>query len=132
MSRVKVPRTYPGEDTNSIRRSIESLQGFSLEIDTIRKTESYQVSSEDDIVLADATSGNITITLPAIDDAQRKSYYVKKIDSSTNTVTVAGITGETIEGNANIVLGSQYNFVHLIPEKEPNADTPVKLWWYMR
>ena len=62
-------------------------------------------------VLVDATSGNLTITLPAAADADERRYYIKKIDASGNTVTVEGNGAETIDDAANYVLTVQYQSV---------------------
>ena len=44
-------------------------------------------------VLCDATSGNITITLPTASTATRRTYVIKKIDSSGNTVAFTTADG---------------------------------------
>lgn len=49
--------------------------------------------------LCDATSGDITATLPAVGSG-RNAYAIKRIDSSSNTVTIAG----TIDGDTNFPL----------------------------
>ena len=62
----------------------------------------------DYIILADATGGNITVTLPDADAVNSgKAYIVKKIDSSSNTVTISG--NVNIDGSATKVLSSQYD-----------------------
>jgi hypothetical protein len=59
-------------------------------------------------VLVDATSGNLTVTLPLAADASDRRYTVKKIDVSANTVTIDGDGAETIDGSATQVLTTQY------------------------
>lgn len=54
-----------------------------------------------------ATSGNITATLPAAADGQR--YTFVKTDSSVNTVTIDGNGSETINGSLTQVLSAQYD-----------------------
>jgi len=68
----------------------------------------------------DATSGNITITLPAASTAFGNSigikYVFKRIDNSANTVTIqrAGTPGtDTIDGAASFVLNTQYEVKRL-------------------
>lgn len=73
------------------------------------KTANY-TASDKDYVLADATSGIITITLPTA--AANLMVGVKKVDSSANEVTVTG--GGTIDGAASKVIGTQYDGVTLI------------------
>jgi hypothetical protein len=47
-------------------------------------------SSSETVILANATSNNIAITLPPAADYEDESFVVKKIDASSNTVTVSG------------------------------------------
>ena len=42
----------------------------------------------------DASAGNITLTLPASVPSIGFAYYIMKVDSSNNTVTVRPQTGE--------------------------------------
>lgn len=59
-------------------------------------------------VLADATSGNITINLPTAASASGRVYVIKKTDSSANTVTIDGSGAETIDGATTNVISTQY------------------------
>jgi len=61
-------------------------------------------------VLVDATSGNITITLPAAASSSNVIFIIKKIDASANTVTIDANASETIDGNTTEVLASQTEF----------------------
>ena len=70
-------------------------------------TSNYPASSVDFGIMANAISGNITVTLPpALKTGQVLS--IKKIDSSTNTVTIIPSGSETIEGSSSIILSLQY------------------------
>jgi len=73
------------------------------------------LSDTDGIVvkLVNATSGAITVTLPTA-VANQACFIIKKIDSSTNTVTIDGYSTETIDGNTTYVLYDQYNYVELV------------------
>lgn len=62
-------------------------------------------------VKVDASGGAVVITLPAAAGAAGRLYYIKKTDSSANTVTVDGNGAETIDGNATLVLYNQNNAV---------------------
>jgi len=59
------------------------------------------------IVLGDASGGALTVTLPAVSDAQLVT--VKKIDSSSNAVTIATPNSETIDDQASIDLVTQFS-----------------------
>jgi len=59
------------------------------------------------IVLGDASAGALTVTLPDVSDALLVT--VKKIDSSSNAVTIATPGTETIDGQASIDLVTQFS-----------------------
>jgi len=63
-------------------------------------------AGEQDIVLADASGGTFTVTLPpATTDID---VTVKKIDSSENGVTIATPNSETIDGDSSRTITSQW------------------------
>ncbi len=126
--KVKFPEEYPGTDLDSLRRAVTRMQTYSAEVDTIDVSAAYTVVSEDDLVLVTTGSSAIAITLPFIDDAQRKHYYVKKIDSGTGIVTVSASTGETIDGGT-VVLVSQYDVCAVVPQRSEGIPTPIRTWW---
>jgi len=72
----------------------------------------YTVTTET-LVLADASSGAITVNLPAANNGV--VVTVKKTDSSVNAVTLDGNGSETIDGAATQVLSSQYDFMTVSP-----------------
>ena len=82
----------------------------------VTKTANYTATNLDTVILCDATSGNITITLPAAAGKVGKVYHVKKIDSSVNTVTVDANASETIDGDLNKVISNQYDAIMIITE----------------
>ena len=71
------------------------------------KTADYTATSTDGIILVDATSGVVTITLPAA--SARKELHIKKIDASANAVTIGRAGADTIEGSTSKSLAAQYN-----------------------
>ncbi len=75
-------------------------------LSVITKTANYTISAADDVILGDATAGSITITLPTAVGIV-KSFTVKKVDSSANTVTINTTGGQTIDGSASIVISVQ-------------------------
>lgn len=77
------------------------------------KTANYTVTLTDRTVLVNATSGNLVITLPTAASAYSATlggytFIVKKVDSSTNTVTIQGNGAETIDGSNTQVLAAQW------------------------
>ena len=77
---------------------------------TVTKTANYTVleSDRDKLILADATSGAITIALLAAATAgDGFQIAIKKTDSSANAVTLDGNSSETIDGNTTLALSNQ-------------------------
>ena len=70
--------------------------------------------SPKDLYLVDATSGAVTVTLPAVADVtsannEGRPLWVKKVDASVNAVTLDGDGSETIDGATTKALSSQYD-----------------------
>jgi len=67
------------------------------------KTADYTASDEE-VITVDATSGAVTITLPAISGITGRTYSIKCINAD-NTVTVDCNASETIDGSTTQILG---------------------------
>lgn len=78
------------------------------------KTASYLVNYNDAVILADATAGAITISLPPAREMEQKRITVKKIDSSGNAVTIDPNGAETIDGTATKAITVQYTSYEFI------------------
>src|SRR5690349_13165044 len=84
---------------------------------TVTKTANYTVteSDRDKIILVDATSGPVTISLLAAATAgDGFRVVIKKIDSSGNAVTTDANGSETIDGALTSVLSTQYDSDNLV------------------
>lgn len=93
-----------------------------LSIRTVTTTGS--ITNADNKVNADATSAGIILYLPSA--ATKQEYWIKKIDSTANTVTVSGsAAGQTIDGALNVILSTQY------AGKMVYSD-PVNLKWWVQ
>ena len=75
-------------------------------------TANYTVDNNNEVILADATSAAITITLPDPSTNSGKELIIQKIDSTINTVTLQPSTGN-IEGSTSISLSRQYETIIL-------------------
>jgi hypothetical protein len=79
------------------------------------KTTTYTITTSDTGILADATSGAFTVTLPtAVGSTAR--YAIKKKDASANTVTVATTSSQTIDGASTVVLSDQDSYVEVMSD----------------
>lgn len=67
----------------------------------VSKTASTTILSSEDCVLVDATSGNITLTLPAY--ALKEQHNFIRTDSSSNTVTIQRAGSDQILTNEGLV-----------------------------
>lgn len=80
----------------------------SLSPSIVKTAINYNATTADHTILVDASAGNRTVNLPALAAAYSSPngliLYVKKIDSSGNTVTLDGSGGETIDGAATFDL----------------------------
>jgi len=72
----------------------------SINFDLASVTASATLGSSDCMIIADATAGEVTINLPSVASAGvGRTYYIKKVDSSNNSVVVDGDGTETIDGS---------------------------------
>lgn len=83
----------------------------------LSKTSAYTgvATSGKVIIKCDASGGAFTITLPTAVGSTAE-YVVKKIDSSTNFVTVATTSSQTIDGGTTAVIKKQYEAVDMISD----------------
>lgn len=84
---------------------------------TVSKSANYTVveSDRDKVILVDATSGAITISLLAAATAGNGfRLVVKKVDNSSNAVIVDGNGSETIDGATTSSMSTQYDSINLI------------------
>lgn len=86
------------------------------------KTANYTLTTQDSVILGDATSGNISITLPDPSLCYSGTYLASvifdicKIDSSANTVTILPYASETIAGDSSFALAYQNEVLSLVTD----------------
>ncbi|AFH21827.1 hypothetical protein OSG_eHP10_00085 [environmental Halophage eHP-10] len=73
--------------------------------DVTTQTSDY-TAGKNDVVLADASGGPLTVTLPT--PSEGITVAVKKIDASSNAVTITTPGSETIDGESAPEVGRQY------------------------
>ena len=78
-------------------------------------TSNDNVLVTDDLILVDATSAPVTMTLFTITGNQGNVVTIKKIDASANAMIIDGFDSETVDGAANITTTTQYNAYELTP-----------------
>ena len=77
-------------------------------------TTSGNVQSGDYLIIADATGGAITMTLPPAALVPGRIYAFKRISSGANAVIVDGYAAETIDGAATHTLTPHWNSVTIM------------------
>lgn len=82
-----------------------------LQANLVTKTGAYTATASDYTIICDASSAAFTITLPAAASHTDRIYHIKKIDSSSNTVTVDGNGSEPIDDATTAVLTTQYESI---------------------
>lgn len=81
----------------------------------VTKTSNFTAStSEAAVYLIDASSGNITATLPTASSADDRAIFFKRIDASANTVGIDGNSTETIDGEQQIHLVAQWDSIYVV------------------
>lgn len=91
-------------------RDLVAPNGLGTPVRTV--TAAYAVDGTDCVVLADATGGAFTVTLPRADQAKGRIFRIKRLNGGGNNVTVQGTTGN-IDGAGTNVLGAQYASIDL-------------------
>jgi hypothetical protein len=88
-----------------------SINGFKPTLQT--RTANYTATLIDGTILGNASTGNITITLPTSVGATGRTYAIKKIDSSANVVIIATTSSQTIDGFTTENLARQFDAVQV-------------------
>lgn len=76
----------------------------------------YTLGADDHVLLVSAVSGDITITLPDASTVDGRQYHIKKVDSSVNSVTLDGYSGQTIDGDITQIITAQYDSVLIVSD----------------
>lgn len=87
---------YPPEVDDAIRELKRALKYQFTPVEIT--SAAYTALTTSSTILADATSNNITITLPTAVGIEGRIYVIKKIDTTAYTVTIDGDGSETIDG----------------------------------
>lgn len=101
--------------------------------ETVTETSVTVTASTKRAIMADCSANDITVTLPPAASALDEIYYIKKVDSTTNTVTIQGDGGETIDNDTHQTIRDQYVALAMISDgaewftlsKKSNAPTTL-------
>ena len=85
-------------------------------------TQNHTITAADHTIFTNATSTNITITLPSAANIAGRQYIIKRVDTAGTSVTIATDGSETIEGAASMALTDHRSVV----VQSDNSN-----WWIM-
>ena len=71
------------------------------------KDSAYTILSSDKGVKGDASGGSFIVILPDATKVVGIEFFVHKVDSSTNTITVDTLLTQTINGDSDLVIISE-------------------------
>lgn len=103
-------------NTTDITTTLPLTIGGALATALSTKTGNYTITAADSIILADATAGARTMTLPTAVGIPGRQYTIKRINAGANTVTVATTSPQTIDGSSTYSLTSQYQKVTIVSD----------------
>lgn len=120
VNRLGVGRiSFPFTIDNELKIALEDFVArtsdttdYLLKPSVVSVTSAYSATDLDSIVLVNATSGAVTVTLPDETVVQGKQLTIKKTDASGNAVTVAG----TIDGAVNYSLAAQNKYISIVSD----------------
>lgn len=88
--------------------------GLATAIATVSSDTSLGTSQH--VLLVDASSGQVTLTLPSAATTSARQYMIKKKDSSSNNVVVAASGSQTIDGQASVSVNTQYEALTVVSD----------------
>lgn len=98
--------------TGNANSTVQVDGSLSMAIKTV--TSNYTITGADNTILADATSGALTVTLPSPSGISGRIYTIKKIGTGDidNALTITPASG-TIDGGASYVIYNDWTYVTL-------------------
>lgn len=80
----------------------------------------YTLTPNDGFIPCNAGAGAFTLTLPATSSVPGASYYIKKLDSTANAITVVVTGGDVIDGASSFTMDIPNESVTLISDGAGN------------
>lgn len=90
------------------------INAFGNPVTVSTKTSNYTLMLTDFVILGDCTSAAFTLSLPTAATGVGRIYFLKKIDSSANVLTVQANGAELIDGNNTFLLPSQWQCITIV------------------
>ncbi len=83
-----------------------------VNLHTVTIVNNYVALEVDDLILCNAVSNNITVTLPVAKEG--KEYSIKKVDSSEHLVVVETIDSGTLDDDDTQIIDNQYDNMQIV------------------
>ena len=96
--------------------SIEALLGTGLATAVATLSSNTTLDTSHHVILVDATSAEVTLTLPNATTTSARQYMIKKKDSSSNAVVVSASNSQTIDGQASTSFNTQYEAIMVVSD----------------
>ena len=101
------------DDLSSLEDRVTDLEQNETQVTS--PTDDYEMTVDDVVILGNASSKNIIITLPSASESSGKICHFKKLDATANTMTVSG-NGANIDGSGTAVLTLQWEAIALVSD----------------
>lgn len=90
----------------------EDKEGADKNVITV--STNYTITSLDDLILVDASSGDVTILVPSALNNPGKEFDIKKIDDTDNQVIVDAYNAQTIDGELTQIIDCQFDTMDMV------------------
>jgi hypothetical protein len=92
----------------------QGINAFGNPVTVSTKTSNYTLASTDFVILGDCTAGAFTLSLPTAVTGIGRIFFMKKIDSTANILTVKANGSELIDSSNTFLLSSQWQTVTIV------------------
>jgi hypothetical protein len=104
-------RTADNNELITVNASL--IGGVNKTVDIV-VTPAYNAVTSNQVILVDASSAPVTITLFTAASNSGKELTIKKIDGSANAMTIDGFESETIDGDLTVSTVTQFDSYDVI------------------
>jgi hypothetical protein len=105
--------THKLNDVHTIPQNPTIHGGLVHEENITTKTSNYTITTSDDTVLCNASTSSFIVNLPDAATTLGRVYTIKKIDSSSNGITLSATGLDTIEGYGSLLIQTQWDYYML-------------------
>lgn len=93
--------------------SNQVVQVSAIKVSIATTSQNYNITNET-ILLCNANTGNITISLPNANAYNGQVLYIKKVDATGFQINITGTSNQTIDGESNKIINAQYTTMQLV------------------